>query len=131
MKKYFYFVIFTIGTFFYWSQAIWLDRLYQKYYLVMNSTVPEFEYQVALILSFIAGILVIKNFWQRRYGKKMEITLIATMGVFILCSVIFTSSLLIYPIVGGIVWGLRGIFGKVRPKVENAEDKIVKRRKKK
>ena len=131
MKKYFYFVIFTIGTFFYWSQAIWLERLYQKYYLVMNSTVPSFEYQVALIISFIAGGLVIKNFWQRKYGKIMEITLIATMCVFILCSIIFTPSLLIYPIVGGIVWGLRGIFGKVRPKVENAEDKIVKKRKKK
>ena len=131
MKKYFYYVVFVVGCFIYWSQAIWLDRLYDRFYLVMNSTVPEFEYQVALIISFIAGILVIKNFWQRRYGKKMEITLIATMCVFILCSIIFTPSLLIYPIVGGIVWGLRGIFGKVRPKVENAEDKIVKKRKKK
>lgn len=131
MKKYFYYVVFVVGCFIYWSQAIWLDRLYDRFYLVMNTTVPDFEYQVALIVSFIAGILVIKNFWQRRYGKKMEITLIATMCVFILCSIIFTPSLLIYPIVGGIVWGLRGIFGKVRPKVENAEDKIVKRRKKK
>lgn len=131
MKKYFYYVVFVVGCFIYWSQAIWLDRLYDRFYLVMNSTVPDFEYQVALIISFIAGILVIKNFWQRRYGKKMEITLIATMCVFILCSIIFTPSLLIYPIVGGIVWGLRGIFGKVRPKVENAEDKIVKKRKKK
>lgn len=131
MKKYFYYFIFIIGAFIYWSQAIWLDRLYDRFYLVMNSTVPEFEYQVALIISFIAGILVIKNFWQRRYGRKMEITLLVTMGVFILCSIIFTPSLLIYPIVGGIVWGLRKIFGKVRPKVENAEDKMVKRRKKK
>lgn len=131
MKKYFYYVVFVVGCFIYWSQAIWLDRLYDRFYLVINTTVPDFEYQVALIVSFIAGILVIKNFWQRRYGKKMEITLIATMCVFILCSIIFTPSLLIYPIVGGIVWGLRGIFGKVRPKVENAEDKIVKRRKKK
>lgn len=131
MKKYFYYVVFVVGCFIYWSQAIWLDRLYDRFYLVMNTTVPDFEYQVALIVSFIAGILVIKNFWQRRYGKKMEITLIATMCVFILCSIIFTPSLLIYPIVGGVVWGLRGIFGKVRPKVENAEDKIVKKRKKK
>ena len=131
MKKYFYYVVFVVGCFIYWSQAIWLDRLYDRFYLVMNSTVPDFEYQVALIISFIAGILLIKNFCQRRYGRKMEITLLVTMCVFILCSIIFTPSLLIYPIVGGVVWGLRGIFSKVRPKVENAEDKIVKKRKKK